>query len=52
MRKLGLIAGGGQLPVSLADQCRSVGRPLFVVRLKSMADPILTGFEGDDIGIA
>ena len=52
MRKLGLIAGGGDLPITLANQCRMVGRPLFVVRLKGMADPALQAFEGADIGIA
>ncbi|MDB5459436.1 MAG: hypothetical protein JWO72_1177 [Caulobacteraceae bacterium] len=52
MRKLGLMAGGGELPITLAKQCRAVGRPLFVVRLKGIADPPLQEFEGADIGIA
>jgi hypothetical protein len=30
VRKLGLIAGGGGLPVELADHCERAGRPLFV----------------------
>ncbi|HEY5289015.1 MAG TPA: DUF1009 domain-containing protein, partial [Caulobacteraceae bacterium] len=51
-RKLGLIAGGGGLPISLARHCRSIGRPLFVVRLKGFADAELDEFDGCDLGIA
>lgn len=52
MRKLGLIAGGGELPIRLARQCQAAGRPLFVIRLKGMADPALEAFDGLDAGIA
>ncbi|MBA3812526.1 MAG: UDP-2,3-diacylglucosamine diphosphatase LpxI [Caulobacteraceae bacterium] len=52
MRKLGLIAGAGALPVSLASHCRSAGRPLFVVRLKGFAPAELAGFDGADVGLA
>ena len=52
MRKLGLIAGGGDLPIRLAGQCQAVGRPLFVIRLKGMADPALQAFDGVEAGIA
>lgn len=52
MRKLGLIAGGGELPIRLARQCLDSGRPLFVLRLKGMADPALAAFDGADVGIA
>jgi UDP-2,3-diacylglucosamine hydrolase len=52
LRKLGLIAGGGDLPIRLARQCETVGRPLFVIRLKGMADPALKAFDGVDAGIA
>jgi DUF1009 family protein len=52
LRKLGLIAGGGDLPVRLARQCQAVGRPLFVIRLKGMADPALAAFDGVEAGIA
>ncbi len=52
MRKLGLIAGGGALPITLARQCHAVGRPLFVVRLKGIADEPLREFPGEDIGLA
>ncbi|CAN7348892.1 UDP-2,3-diacylglucosamine diphosphatase LpxI [Phenylobacterium sp. LjRoot219] len=52
MNKLGLIAGGGSLPLEIAEHCRRVGRPLFIVRLKGFAGPSLSEFDGADIGIA
>jgi len=52
MVKLGLIAGGGALPISLAAHCRAVGRPLFVLRLKGFAGPGLEGFDGVEAGVA
>jgi DUF1009 family protein len=52
VRKLGLIAGGGALPLAIATHCRAVGRPVFVVRLRGFAGPELAGFDGADAGIA
>jgi DUF1009 family protein len=52
LRKLGIIAGGGELPIRLARQCEAAGRPLFIVRLKGMADPALDAFDGVEAGIA
>ena len=52
MRKLGLIAGGGTLPVSLARHCQVTGRDVFVVRLKGLSDPVLADFTGADVGLA
>src|SRR5438552_3208418 len=52
MRKLGLIAGGGDLPLHLAAHCRTADRPLFVLRLKGMAVQGLSRFEGADVGLA
>ncbi|RAK61130.1 DUF1009 domain-containing protein [Phenylobacterium hankyongense] len=52
MRKLGLIAGGGGLPVEIAEHCLRAGRPLFVVRLKGFAGPELAPYAGAEIGIA
>jgi UDP-2,3-diacylglucosamine hydrolase len=49
VRKLGLIAGGGALPVSLARHCRDQGRALFVVRLNGFAQPELSCFDGADL---
>jgi DUF1009 family protein len=52
MRKLGLIAGGGELPIRLARQCQASGRPLFVIRLKGIADPPMAEFDGVEVGVA
>lgn len=52
MSKLGLIAGGGGLPLEIAEHCRDTGRPLFVVRLKGFAGPALGAFDGADVGLA
>jgi hypothetical protein len=52
MMKLGLIAGGGALPVSLAVHCGQVGRPLFVLRLKSFCGPEMEAFDGVEVGLA
>lgn len=52
MARLGLIAGSGGLPLEIAEHCRRVGRPVFVIRLKGFADPALAGFDGVDVGLA
>ena len=41
MARLGLIAGGGSLPVEIAEHCVRTGRPVFVIRLKGFAEPAL-----------
>jgi DUF1009 family protein len=51
MDKLGLIAGAGSLPVEVARACVDVGRSVFVVRLKGLADPRLDDYPGVDLGI-
>ena len=52
MNKLGLIAGGGALPLSVAARCEAEGRPVFVVRLAGFADPHLSRYPGVDAGVA
>jgi DUF1009 family protein len=52
MRKLGLIAGGGRLPLEIARACTAVHRPFFVIRLKGFADAALAAFPGADSGLA
>ena len=52
MQKLGLIAGGGNLPVEIAQHCERAGRPFFIVRLKGFAGEEIARFPGEDIGIA
>jgi len=52
MNKLGLISGGGALPVSVAARCEAEGRPVFVVRLAGFADAHLTRYPGIEAGVA
>src|SRR6266481_6244949 len=52
MRKLGLIAGGGSLPVEIAEHCQRSGRPLFVIRLKGFAGAGLEPYAGAEVGLA
>lgn len=52
MKKLGLIAGGGGLPVEIAEHCERSGRPLFVIRLKGFAGDALAPYAGAEVGIA
>lgn len=52
MQKLGLIAGGGTLPVEIAEHCARSGRPLFVIRLKGFAGRELEPYAGAEIGLA
>jgi DUF1009 family protein len=48
---LGMIAGGGNLPVRIATECRQSGRPVFVARIKGLADPALADYPGADFGL-
>lgn len=48
---LGLIAGGGRLPIEIVERRKAAGLPTFVVRLTGMADPVLAGEPGVDLGI-
>ncbi|MDD5585454.1 MAG: UDP-2,3-diacylglucosamine diphosphatase LpxI [Alphaproteobacteria bacterium] len=41
MPKLGIIAGGGEVPRQLIEACRKLGRAFFVVCLEGQADPDL-----------
>jgi DUF1009 family protein len=52
MQKLGLIAGGGGLPVEIARHCERSGRPLFVIRLKGFAGADLEDYAGAEVGLA
>ena len=50
--KLGLIAGGGDLPTAVAARCDAEGREVFVVRLAGFADPHLVRWPGAEFGMA
>ena len=49
--KLGLIAGGGALPATLAARCEAAGRPVFVLRLNGFADGDTARFPGAPCGL-
>ena len=50
--KLGLIAGGGALPLAVAARCEVEGRDLHVIRLSGFADPHLVRYPGTEAGMA
>lgn len=51
-RKVGIIAGGGNLPLRLAETCQRDGAEFHLLRLTGYADESLSSFPGDDCGIA
>jgi DUF1009 family protein len=50
-RKLGIIAGGGELPVALAEHCAAEGAAYFVARVTPFSDAALDAHEGDTHGL-
>ncbi|MEH6666086.1 MAG: UDP-2,3-diacylglucosamine diphosphatase LpxI, partial [Brevundimonas sp.] len=46
MTRLGIVAGGGDLPQAVARRCEAEGRPFFIVRIKGFADDSLARYEG------
>ncbi|MEM9014321.1 MAG: UDP-2,3-diacylglucosamine diphosphatase LpxI [Pseudomonadota bacterium] len=50
-RKLGIIAGGGALPVRVAASCRLQDTPFHVIRIKGATDTALSDLPGDECGI-
>jgi UDP-2,3-diacylglucosamine hydrolase len=50
-RKVGIIAGGGALPVRLAQACQLTGQAYFVARIAGMADAALAAHPGAEFGL-
>jgi len=46
MSRLGIVAGGGALPLAVARRCEAEGRSFFVIRIKGFADDALARYEG------
>lgn len=51
-QKLGIIAGGGALPLRIASACIARGEDFFVIRIQGAAGDELADFPGSDCGIA
>ncbi len=43
--KVGIIAGGGELPIRLARACQSLGRPFIILGIEGWAGPEIVDFE-------
>jgi DUF1009 family protein len=48
---LGIIAGRGDLPVTLAERASAGGRPLFIIQLKGFEEPRLDRHPGEVMGL-
>ncbi|MEM9989856.1 MAG: UDP-2,3-diacylglucosamine diphosphatase LpxI, partial [Pseudomonadota bacterium] len=46
-QKLGILAGGGGLPVAVVKACEAIGTPYHLVKLKGYADENLEPYDGD-----
>ena len=51
MTALGIIAGGGDLPIAVAESAVDAGRPVFVVALRGSADEAIARFPHEWAGI-
>jgi DUF1009 family protein len=49
--KLGILAGGGDLPLKLAEACRTSGRPFFILGIEGSAGPEIEAFPHEWAGI-
>lgn len=49
--KVGIIAGGGDLPLKLAESCRSTGTPFHIVGIDGWAGPEIEAFEHSRMGL-
>lgn len=47
MKELGIIAGGGDLPLAVADSARDAGRSVFIVALRGSADERVARYPHD-----
>lgn len=51
MGGLGIIAGGGELPIAVARNARTSGRPVYLLGLRGAADDAIAEFEHDWISL-
>lgn len=50
-KKLGVIAGGGALPVRIVEHCAATGAPYYVARIIGVTDEVLADKPGGDFGL-
>jgi len=50
--KVAIIAGGGTLPLQLAESCRQSGRPYLVLAVEGFADPAVADHPHEWVGLA
>ena len=50
-KKLGVVAGAGDLPVRIAEHCAAMALPYFVARIEGLADPALDRHPGASFGL-
>lgn len=48
---LGIIAGGGELPLAVADAAQSAGRPVFILGLRGSAGPEIENYDHEWVSI-
>jgi DUF1009 family protein len=51
MSALGIIAGGGELPLAVAQSARAAGRQVFIVGLRGAADSAIAGYPHDWVSL-
>jgi len=49
--KLGVIAGGGELPIRIVEHCAVTGAPYYVARINGITDLALASHPGGDFGL-
>ena len=49
--KVGIVAGGGDLPLKLAESCRSSGIPFHIIGLDGWAGPEIEAYDHDRMGL-
>ncbi len=49
--KVGIVAGGGALPLKLAESCRSSGIPFFIVGIDGWAGPEIEAYDHDRMSL-
>ncbi|MBI1211513.1 MAG: DUF1009 domain-containing protein [Alphaproteobacteria bacterium] len=52
LQKLGIVAGGGELPIRIAEACRARGRPNFVLAVDEFASAVPNHLEAERVPVS